>query len=373
MANISHRTKKTVTHLTGKFGARFAGVLFGTKDKNKPQSTNKESKLTESKSASKVPALEQSNQLTNTLFQIYTLMKKTSDNNKLLREKQNNFKEENALEDEKRHKKLLKALEAAMATKGTITEKAARETPTGSILESLFSNVGGLSTLLNVAKFFFASPLGISLLLGAPLLTMLAKDEHPEETNKMIQGAMGGPTGESQAIMDVIANTSGVERRKQNILADRPTDKKSMLFWKDPELQNKYLEQIGFDEKTGLTKAEKEQGYTGIDENGMPVKEESNKATPVPAKPSEAPTATPATTSTSSEPTSPSAKLNAVQAESNDIKVNALVEPSKKTINNTIATSTSKSNEITPRTSVPNVRNTEETFQRMIYYSTRVV
>ena len=53
-----------------------------------------------------------------------------------------------------------------------------------------------------------------------------------------------------------------VERKKQKILADRPSNKKSYVPWKDSDLQQAYLKEIGWDQKTGTTAQERQQQQT---------------------------------------------------------------------------------------------------------------
>ena len=83
------------------------------------------------------------------------------------------------------------------------------------------------------------------------------------------------------------------------------------------------------------------------------------------------PTASPAPAAAA--PT-PSQQLNNVVAENNDAKISeATAPPSVNTINNTVASGSKKEIKNAPKLELPSVRNQEETFRRMIYYSTRVV
>jgi hypothetical protein len=72
-------------------------------------------------------------------------------------------------------------------------------------------------------------------------------------------------------------------------------------------------------------------------------------------------------------PTPASAQLNSVQSENNNAKIDTMVEPSKSTINTVNAGPTESGPVSSQRSSIPPVRNLEETFQKMIIYSTRVV
>ena len=70
----------------------------------------------------------------------------------------------------------------------------------------------------------------------------------------------------------------------------------------------------------------------------------------------------------------PSEKLNTVTNDNNTAKINALpAPPSVSTINNTIQSGGPKKTKVLEKLDVPHVRNQEETFQKMILYSTRIV
>jgi len=350
------------------------------------------------------------------LTKILTLLQQTNENEKKGKEKQNNLSEEQELEKEKKRKEMLALLkDKNKAGDDKSAEKIEKETGSGpfQIIEDILNAFGGAKTALslisNVGRFFLMNPIGLALLAGASLMTLLALDKNAEQTNKGIQAA--GDVGEAnKQIMDVVENTGAAEKRKQQILADRPSDKKSMLFWKDPELQNKYLEQIGFDEKTGLTKAEKEQGYNALDENGLPIKKEKTTSTPVASAPA---TATEASTESSSSPatatpvspatnsssgsaattaaslspnesvvptaapvasTNVGQKLNQAVAENNSAKLETSTsgaETASSTINNTTNLSSKNSNK--NKNPILAVRNSEDTFQRMLMNSIRTV
>jgi hypothetical protein len=146
---------------------------------------------------------------------------------------------------------------------------------------ALFNALSGARWLLGA----LGSPFAMIAALGLGTLWALNRDKNPEETNKMIQNA-ANPAAESTAIMEVAENTTDIERRKQNILADRPISKKSIFNpIKDVQLQKEYLKEIGFDENTGLTQKEKEKGFTGINEKGIPVKKtKQSKESNIPNK-----------------------------------------------------------------------------------------
>ena len=89
---------------------------------------------------------------------------------------------------------------------------------------------------------------------------------------------------------------------------------------------------------------------------------------------SETPTAETASPAPAAAAPSPSEQLNNVVAENNDAKISeATAPPAVNTINNTIASGNKPQIKNAPKLDLPSVRNQEETFRRMIFYSTRVV
>lgn len=130
---------------------------------------------------------------------------------------------------------------------------------------------GLMGTIVRSFAGFMFSPVGLGILAAAGIGTFMARasKESHEAANK-VSGA-ADLSSESKTMLDVHAQTSDIERRKMNLLANRPSNKKSMLFWKDSQMQKDYLNEIGFDESTGLTAEEKSKGYTGIDAKGQPT------------------------------------------------------------------------------------------------------
>ena len=293
------------------------------------------------------------------LMKIFNFMKKNYEEDKLHREEENNLKEGKELNDKRRHDRLIKAIEDLKKNLSVAPTTADKQTPEDtspgilSWITNFFGGVNAVRTLMSIAGALI-SPLGLAILGVGSIAALLLLDKKPEETNKGLQTALGGPSLEAQTITDVVENTSAIERKKQNILANRPSDKKSMLFWKDPALQEQYLKEIGWDESTGTTKEEREKGG---------------------AKPVSPPTSVPKENKSAAPTTVPtSAKLNSVTQENNSMKVEAAVTPpTSSTINNVNASAGKTERPEVPRIKIPPVRNQEPTFQSMIIYSTRVV
>ena len=392
--NVAEKTVNTALELTGKFTLGFLKAVTGkgsaTKEKNLSFDGKAKVKKDGKDTASKIKPLKQGNELLDMLMKIYNFMNKNFEEDKLHREKLDNFKEEAKIEADKRHKALLAQIALLMKEqKGG--ESAEKEKESGNILDSIFAAVGGISTLLNIAKFFVATPLGAAILGATTLFALLASDKNAEATNQGIQTA-GNISKQAASVTEAAADLIG--GRKNRLLSERPSSKKSYFNpKKDAELQAKYLQEIGFDETTGLTQAEKDAGYTSIDEDLNPIKvkatstqsSDSSASTPAAATPaasaapaptSQVPTSSslsPGETAMPAAATPASAKLNAVQSENNTAKVNALTEPSTSTTNNVSASASAQKPAPQQRTKIPPVRNLEESFQKMITYSTRVV
>jgi hypothetical protein len=343
--------------------------------------------------ATKLGPLESENNMLDILMKIYTFMQKTHEDDTKRREEAKQFEEEAKSEKDRRHKDLIEALTGKRPENAT-AEKVEKDTgmDTPNILSSILDSFGGAKTALNVIKSigtFFMGPVGLAFLgaatLGALFYMMSqASDESHAEATK-VSGAMD-TSSEGAAITNVIENTDDIERRKQNILAGRPSSKKSMLPWKDSVLQEKYLKEIGWDEKTGLTEEEKKAGFVSIDEKGIPIKAQETTKSPSSAETTST-TGTSSVSATASESSSPSspaasaaepvsstpaagAKLDAVQSTNNDLNIPQSKPDPSSTLNSVTNISKGGSQNKKP---IPLVRNQEETLQRMIMNSTRVV
>jgi hypothetical protein len=339
------------------------------------------------------------------LMAIHNLLKNSYEDKLKSVEKQNQFREENDIEKKKQNDEFLKAIKDLKGTKEnlpTATKEKQKEEDSDGLLGVLKDLKDLASTLIKVGMFF-ATPWGLAILASTSLITLLAIDKNPEATTKGMLAA--GDVGEAnKQMMEVVENTNGAERRKQNLLASRPSEFKASFLkpWEDKDYQDKYLEKVGFDPKTGLTEAEKNEGFTGVTDEGVPYKkpkaapaaaptstETSSTTTPAPATTPDIPPSTEGSTTTATEtPAAPSTvpaastmaepvtssavsqKFNEVNSENLEMKLPQ--QPSERgsiVSNNQI----NKQQGSTTRQQLPGVRNDEPTFQRMILNSTRVV
>ena len=398
MAKISEQTKDTVVELTGKFSKDFVKVASGKKTATKQKDVSFSGKAKEvksdSKTASKIKPLKQGNELIDMLLKIYNFMDKNYNEDKLHREQENNFKEESQIEAGKRHDKLLKAIEdlkkSLGTTKGTAEIAPTDDTGGGSLLDTLASvfNIGktGLSAL-SMLGGFVASPLGVALIgavvagtVGAWMVKQIAADP---------QAALRGEGGIGMAVAGLGSEgqlPGWDEEQADKALTKKAeqVDKKGLKKATLPELEAKLQQQMEF----GYAKSP-EVAELRNEINLRKSEQASEPATSAPAAaPTAAPSGTPASSTTASAspesgstaaPPPPaasapsSAKLNSVQAENNTAKVDEMATPPVVNVNNSSTTSSTQKPAPQPKKKLPPVRNLEETFQKMIVYSTRVV
>jgi hypothetical protein len=258
-------------------------------------------------------------------------------------------------------------------------------------LTDLSSLVGPLLSFLKspVFRLLFMNPIFLGLATLAAIAAYLIKYSTPEGNQETAEGLAKAAdvSTESAAIMATQEPTDEnlVQKRKVRLLAERPSNKKSLAFWRDSELQKKYLEEIGFDEKTGLTAKEKEMGFTGLDEDANPIKkpttisnttsvpDESDAETARLARQNAAAAPKPAT-ETKAEPVStPSNQLNTVMAANVEANLPAKTDNETQSIVNNLVQNSNNQQQKIAKLDEISVHNDEPTFMRMIMGSTRLV
>jgi hypothetical protein len=256
--------------------------------------------------------------------------------------------------------------------------------------------------LISIGRFFMATPLGLGLLLGLSAMYMLGKDQNPEETNKGIQNAGKADGGMAETIMEQSRDYESLSEEEKKLEGTRREQLKSALsnapfltkyYKKDV---GKYLKGKGYSDEQiyELTTPVQDRKQTTIP---APEPEKSTSSSPVgtpttaepvtstPASPSGSPAASvPAESSLSKGESvvSPSAmsaqisspnvtqKLDIVNNENLDMKLPQTPSDRGMMITNNEKTQSKKGS---TKVALPSVRNAEETFQRMILNSTRVV
>lgn len=316
------------------------------------------------------------------LSKMYKLTATTHENELRRKQLSDNKMEEMEFERERRHQEILDALELLTGKK--IKRTTSRIVPTSSgvgagIVAAGAAGIAAASVASVAARavpaltrMFLMTPLGLAVTASAALLYLLDKDENPEETTKQILGAVD-PGSVSKAIMESAEETTPIEKKKLRILADRPRNKKSYLFWRDKPLQDEYLKEIGWDEKTGTTEEERKRGIDYIDREGRNVGKPISGLTNDEAQSARTEFAKddPRLKIVSGEMDTKGQMLNRATTENIENKLEPKTTAPEPVVNNTNINSSSNSTTI--KKNLPNVRNSESTFQRMIFESTRVV
>lgn len=305
-------------------------------------------------------------------------MATTHENELRRKELSDNKMEEMEMEKERRHQEVLNALELLTGKK--IKRKAARVAPTssgigaGTVAGAVAAGAGvataaavAAKAVPSVLRMLMMSPLGLYITASAALLSMLYNDEKPEETTKQILGA-GDPAAVGTAIMETAEETPAIEKKRLRILADRPSNKKSYLFWRDKDMQNKYLEEIGWDPKTGTTKEERQNGVDHIDSEGRNITKLEQSTTKKQPQELNKPAVNDKLVR---ENSNAGKKLDEVQKQNLDNKIVPAPKSPVSTTNNTNVNTSQLS--VPVKRAIPDVRNHEDSFERMIFDSTRVV
>jgi hypothetical protein len=135
-----------VKFMTG--GSKFATALYGSMRGRTQQDIQYFAGTKKAKevggTATKIGQLESDNDVLDVLSKIYGLLKTTSDNDTLRREKENNQREEQELEREKRHKALIEAIAGKKQTGGTATPTATKADDGAGLLSTILGIVTGM-------------------------------------------------------------------------------------------------------------------------------------------------------------------------------------------------------------------------------------
>lgn len=411
-ATVSQKTKAKMTGIKESFdplnmakfmtggsslGPALLGKLMGRSKKDIKFFAGKTRKGRDS--ASKLGALDDDTDITSILYDIEKLLSESLEYDKMQSDKENNFAEEKESERLRRHKELIEAITGKKYSgKASATTMKKDEEEESSGLLSMFGlkDVGkmalrGLGTL---AKFALG-PIGAPLLAAAAIggfgyfIYKALKEEPSYEAEQAAKGirqaeSVGGLAGVKDE-EDRIRKLPEYERTMAEITNYEKT------YNEGEKLNDAQLEQFI---KKGPEAAKAVQDYK--------AKRDGVTATPVPSSPQ-----TPASTETneaSTESASPMAgggigaggmtsdssstgaegggsaaamqspnmgsQLQNVQAENLDMSIPTSSEDPSVVFNQSTKTPESSTKTKSP---LPAVRNQEETFQRMILYSTRVV
>jgi hypothetical protein len=382
--------------LTG--GSNFApaalGKLFGRSKEDIARFSG--SKLKDvSGTATKIGSLEGENQTLDMLMKIYEFMQKTQEDKIAQRDAENNFAEENKLEKERRHKELIEAITGkkyygkASATKTPADDKKEEDTTIAAFGLKDFGKTAlkGLGTL---AKFAMG-PIGAPLLAAAAIGAFgyfIYKSLKEEPSYEAEQEARGIRQAES------VGGLAGVKDEEDRI-KKLPEYERTMAELINYEKNYNEGEKLGEMQLAGFAKRGSESARAVED---YKAKRDGKTATPVTQTPQTPAPATEETPTSSAVPmagggggtNSPTAsavsagggtsvamespnmgsQLQSAQAQNLDMQIPVSSKDPSIAINNTTKVSNTTTKE---KKNLPAVRNMEETFQRMILYSTRVV
>ncbi len=362
--------------------------------------------------ATRIGALDSDNNVMDILSKIYTLLKTTNDNDTQRREKENNFKEEQELEKEKRHKALIQAITGKKQTGGTATPTATKADDGSGLIStilgivtgmigdaikgvmSIISGIGDFVSLLKTAfsggiaanlvknilgfgRFLIFNPIGAAILLGvtgAWAIWKILKSAPSEEAKAEAEGI---------AQAEKVGGLVGV-KNEMDYIDKLPVYDKTIAKIKDYQfnfnegepLNDKQLE--GFlSNKNPMAQKAVENYKTERDRVKKAISEMNQTATLVPTPiPNE--TATPATNNQNAGPqlmsqsSDSTNKLNSVTSENLELNLPSTPESvtNSQIINNTNVNSVKSQK---PKGPIPSVRNMEDSFQRMLSNSLRVV
>ena len=331
--------------------------------------------------------------LNDVLNKIYTFMKSNQEDDIKQQQLQNNRREEELIESGKKHKELLAALAKLTGNKveGQTANKVQPESPS-SLLDSILDALGGMRVAFNVLRGlagFLANPVTFILAGGALLSvisTSIATDPNFQQAFKKemdpngMLGAMSGDAGFASSILDASAKTKeekiAVDKKNEvlrTLLKDAPWYTRLYnVGVRDYLLKEKKLTAKQVDELIGPIPTSEEGSDTEVAPTPKPMSGAS-PAEATQARSDYAKTDPRMIGSATESEAAMGASANLVNAtnENNNLKLNDLTSTPATTTINSSTTNARKASQ--PNGPLPPVRNLEETFQRMIMNSTRVV
>ena len=331
--------------------------------------------------------------LNDVLNKIYTFMKSNQEDDIKHQELQNNRREEELLESDKKHKELLAALSKLTGNKveGQTASKVEPDN-SRSLLDSILDSLGGMKVAFDVLRGlagFLANPVTFILAGGALLSvisTSIATDPNFQQAFKKemdpngMLGAMSGDAGLASSILGAAAKTKeekiSIDKKNEvlrTLLKDAPWYTRLYnVGVRDYLLKEKKLTAKQVDELIGPIPTSEEDTGTEVAPTPKPMSGAS------PAEASQARSDFAKTDprmigSATEAEAAAGASANLVNAtnENNNLKLNELTSTPATTNINSSTTNSRKVSQ--PNGALPPVRNLEDTFQRMILNSTRVV
>ena len=338
------------------------------------------------------------------LNKIYDFMKQNREEDIVARQKQNNFAEEKLMESERtadrRHKDLLKAIEQLKKDLVPVQTAEKVEEQGSSILGDLVDMKRVYDIIKTSGGWLLkamTSPIGLAASIAALILTPFAlssiekdkidKDPYAKEyddnayalsvRSKREGGNLteGGAAAQLQqkALKQVPRRT--VEDFVKSDLTDKElvqelgADREGLKKWLAENPKREAMYQVPMaglqtqQSKTPPAPASSPAGETGGAPTATPMAPETGGA-PAPTSTPPAPMATPETVPNMGQ------QLSSVMGQNTDMKLADFAGPLESVVNNLNSLNKSTT---TGKSALPAVRNLEDTFQRMIMNSTRVV
>ena len=390
-AFVREETRKTAKKLLEKFDKETINnfVSGKTKGSEKESASNKNKDVkSKNNTASKIKPLPQGGDMIDMLNKIYSFLKTNSEEDKLHQERLNNYMEENLAEAKARHDKLLEAIKKLMVDVRGVKEEVQTATPPPvqekNILDILMDafDIKDIKTVFRIlGRFGTLLAPALPFLIGAGSIVAFGYAMYKMFTNKDAYEAPDSEVNKGLAQAESVGGLAGVQDAEEK-LKKLPEYDQVMAQIKNYEttynegmpLNDKQL--FGYEKKSkkavdDYKKERDSKSYTPLPTPSAAVNTAGQTGMP---SLSETPTAETASPAPASAAPSPGEKLNNVVSENNNAKIEQMTEPPEvNTINNTMVSGNKKESEIAPKLDLPSVRNQEETFRRMIFYSTKVV
>jgi len=419
---ISLKTKARATRLKAKFdplniakfmtggsrlGPAILGKMMGRSRKDIEYFTGRARPVSTSTKIDKLQGGGDSSGMNEMLTKIYDFMKKNREEDIVAREKQNNFAEEKLMESERtsdrRHKDLLKAIEQLKKDLvPTQTAEKVTEQPQ-SFLDQMVDAFGmgrNIFTVLRTVGPLLANPVVLGLLaaiaIGGGLAYLLSekqarkdaidKDPYAKEFDDDAYALTvrskreGGNLTEGQAAAQLqqkalkqvpirtVEDFIKSDLTDKELIQELGADREGLKNWlaENPEKAMYQVPMAGMQtqqSKTPPAPASSPAGETGGAPTATPMTPESGGGT-MPLSAPSASMATPETVPNMGQ------QLASVMGQNTDMKLTDFAGPLESVVNNLNSLNKSTT---TGKSALPAVRNLEDTFQRMIMNSTRVV
>ena len=391
---VSNETVKTTKKMMQKFDGDTINNFINGKSKspqNKEYASSKTKNVkSKNNTASKIKPLPQGAEMIDMLNKIHTFLQRNGEQDKLHQDRLNNYMEENLAEAKARHDKLLEAIKKltkdVSVTKEEVSTASspAQEKNILDILTDVFDIKDIKTVFKTLGRFATMLTPFLGPLAAAASIAVFGYTMYKMFTNKDAYEAPDSEVNKGLAQAEKVGGYAGVQDAEEKM---KKLPEYDQVMAQIKNYETTYNEGMPLNDKQ-LSGYEKKNAAAKKAVDDYKKERDSKSYTPVPTPRtvvnttgqtgmpslSETPTAGTASPAPASAAPSPSEKLNNVVSENNNAKIEQMTEPPEvNTINNTMVSGNKKESEIAPKLDLPSVRNQEETFRRMIFYSTKVV